>query len=290
MELKTLEEIEGMHRAGAFVSKVFRNRLVADMETIIDEDRTVSHEAIAAAVEEVFDDPRKLWDQSEPGDVRVVYPPIVQSGGKYDLKPGVQSNSDALKYDVIICSLGAELKGYSAAIARTFFIDPAESMKESYELLREAHDLCAKELRPGKTIATVVETIYAFIQSRDTRLFGKLTKNLGFGIGSEFSESRYPLSVENTTVVAEGMAFNLAFGFQDIPIEQWKIDNYTIYMADTVMVMENETTYVTNASKLWDKVNYTIEDDVRISDQSSPAMTIERFWAISSYRNPQDLE
>lgn len=265
LSVKEPEELESIRWAGALTSKIFKLKFMEDMEMIIDDEKKVSHEKISTDIEEVFEDPAKIKVSIDPVDIEPCYPPIVQSGGKYDLKPSAQSSTDHLKYDVIICSLGARYKGYCSNVGRTFFIDPSSSMEKSYELLLEAHDMCVKELRPGKTIAKVVEKVRKFVQSRNPTLFAKLTKNLGFGIGLEFRESCNLLTPKNNTIVAEGMAFNVAFGFQDIPLpesqrKKKKLESYSVFLADTVVVLKDETKYYTKVVKGWSKVRYDIDD------------------------------
>lgn len=51
-------------------------------------------------------------------------PPIIQSGGKYDLRLSAQSNQDPLKPGVILCTLGMRYKNYCSSMGRTFMIDP----------------------------------------------------------------------------------------------------------------------------------------------------------------------
>ncbi|OWZ17375.1 FACT complex subunit SPT16 [Phytophthora megakarya] len=274
LTVKENEELENIRWAGALSSKVFKLKFMEDMEQIIDDEKNISHEKISMAIEDVFDNPSKIKVTIDPVDIEPCYPPIVQSGGKYDLKPSAQSNKDAMKYDVIICSLGARYKGYCSNVGRTFFIDPTSSMEKSYELLREAHEMCVKELQPGKTVGKVVEKVRKFIQSRNATLFGKLTKNLGFGIGLEFRESCNLLTTKNQTVIKEGMAFNVAFGFNDIPIpdsqrKKKKLDSYAVFLADTVVVMENETKYYTKVPKQWGKVRYDIDDDNDAEEEKS---------------------
>lgn len=266
LSVKEPEELENIRWAGALTTKIFKLKFMEDMEMIIDDEKKVSHEKISNDIEEVFEDPTKVKVSIDPVDIEPCYPPIVQSGGKYDLKPSAQSDTDNMKYDVIICSLGARYKGYCSNVGRTFFIDPSSSMEKSYELLLEAHDMCVKELRPGKTIAKVVEKVRKFIQARNPTLFARLTKNLGFGIGLEFRESCNLLTPKNNTVVVEGMAFNVAFGFQGIPIpesqrKKKKLDNYSVFLADTVVVLKDETKYYTKVAKGWSKVRYDIDDD-----------------------------
>jgi len=58
-----------------------------------------------------------------------VYTPIIQSGGKYDLKVSAESNQDNLKADVILASMGIKYKEYCGNIARTFMIGPHKASR-----------------------------------------------------------------------------------------------------------------------------------------------------------------
>ncbi|KAI9912477.1 hypothetical protein PsorP6_006497 [Peronosclerospora sorghi] len=265
LAVKDADELENLRWAGALSSKVFKLQFMDAMEQIIDDEERVSHEKIALAIEDVFDEPSKIKVTLDPVDIEPCYPPIIQSGGKYDLRPSAQSNTDAMTYDVIICALGARYKGYCSNVGRTFFIDPTTSMEKTYELLREAHDLCVKELEPGKVVAKVVDKVRKFIQGRNPTLFAKLTKNLGFGIGLEFREASHVLTTKNQTVIQPGMAFNVAFGFSDIPIpesqrKKKQVESYAVFLADTVVVLEHETKYYTKVPKAWSKVRYDIDE------------------------------
>lgn len=53
-----------------------------------------------------------------------IYTPIIQSGGKYDLKVSAESNQDNLKAGVILAGIGIKYKEYCSNIARTFMIAP----------------------------------------------------------------------------------------------------------------------------------------------------------------------
>jgi Metallopeptidase family M24 len=97
--------------------------------------------------------------------VDIAYPPIIQSGGKYDLKVGRQSamgrsvreqllcrcqtcrakdlwwrtqvnassSDEKLQYDVIIASLGARYNLYCASLTRTLLVDPSKQQQAEYK-------------------------------------------------------------------------------------------------------------------------------------------------------------
>jgi nucleosome binding factor SPN SPT16 subunit len=72
----------------------------------------------------------KIWKKNpQLGDVDFsnsdwIYTPIIQSGGKYDLKISAESNADDLKSGVILASMGIKYKEYCSNISRTFLIGP----------------------------------------------------------------------------------------------------------------------------------------------------------------------
>ena len=56
----------------------------------------------------------------------LAFTPIIQSGGKYELKPTAESNNDYLKSDTIIITSGVHYHEYNSTCARTLMINPSE--------------------------------------------------------------------------------------------------------------------------------------------------------------------
>ena len=65
------------------------------------------HAKFTAKLEEAITDPAKLGIKLRADNVDIAYPPIVQSGGVYDLRASAQSDDRHLQYDVITASIGA---------------------------------------------------------------------------------------------------------------------------------------------------------------------------------------
>merc|ERR1711920_1005429 len=68
------------------------------------------------------------------------------------------------------------------------------------------------------------------------------------------------------------MAFNLAIGFENIPIpdrekDKTKLSQFSVLLADTVVVMKEEAKVYTKVSKAWAKVHYNID----LGDNKDPA-------------------
>ena len=77
------------------------------MAGIVDEERKVKHVKLSEKVEEVVTDPSRLQLRMNANKVDIAYPPILQSGGVYDLRISAQSDERVLQYDVVLASLGA---------------------------------------------------------------------------------------------------------------------------------------------------------------------------------------
>jgi nucleosome binding factor SPN SPT16 subunit len=156
LSTKDTAALRNVRKAAEFSEKVLKDFLLSDIESILDEERKVTHSALADSTEECFNNPTKLAKvslqrsgRSQPNAerssaiierliatisvVRVCvlccaalwravqlkgenlescFTPIIQSGGKYDLKVSATSNGDVLHPGCITVSLGARYKGY----------------------------------------------------------------------------------------------------------------------------------------------------------------------------------
>ena len=59
---------------------------VACFSGIIDEERKIKHRKLSERIEEVITKPEKISLKLKSDSVDIAYPPVVQSGGTYDLK------------------------------------------------------------------------------------------------------------------------------------------------------------------------------------------------------------
>ena len=62
------------------------------------QEKKIAHEKLAEETEDIFQEPSKLGVKLSPEFLESCYTPIIQSGGKFDLKPSAFSNSDNLYY------------------------------------------------------------------------------------------------------------------------------------------------------------------------------------------------
>ena len=174
LSVKDETEFEVIKKAAVLTNKIFKQSFVPEMERIIDEGKKVSHEKIAEKVSgegrmgysgvlcrvklplyythhhcrlftlpmppqvhSVLEDPSLIKLKVPASDVEACFFPIVQSGGDYDLKVSAQSSTAPLKFDVILCSIGARYQNYCSAMSRTYLVDPPPKVSKTYELLLE---------------------------------------------------------------------------------------------------------------------------------------------------------
>ncbi|GMI34765.1 hypothetical protein TeGR_g14022, partial [Tetraparma gracilis] len=157
LAVKTSAELEVVKKAGVLTNKILKQAFVPEMEAVIDEGRKVTHEKLAEKVNGVIEDPMKIKIKVAKDDVEACFFPIIQSGGSYDVKVSATSNTEVMKFDAIICSIGARYQNYCTSMTRTYLVDPPQKVSDTYKLLTETHDACLAVMKPGNTLSQVYE-------------------------------------------------------------------------------------------------------------------------------------
>lgn len=283
MSVKDEEELALLRLAASVTTKAMKRAFIDQMEDIIDEGKKVKHSKLSDDVTSFMESTEKLkMKQLDEEKLESSFPPIVQSGGQYDLRFSAQSSNSALSADAVVCTLGARYGGYCTGISRTFFVDPVPKVKAAYEILVEAQQLVIDRLVDGAMVKTVVEQAIELIKSKDASLVSKLTKNFGFGTGLEFRDSTMPLSAKNTKTVKTGMVFNVTVGFQGIPLSSddkrggvgamQNIDSVSMQLGDTIVVQRSESAEVlTKVKKEFRQVEYTLGDEDEEEEEEKEA-------------------
>lgn len=225
-----------------------------EMSNILDADKKVKHSALAAKVEEKLDD-NKFWKVVElpnkqklptdfdPDQLDWTLGPVVQSGGKFDLKWGTEVNQDNLHPGTIVAALGLRYKTYCSAIARTFLVDPNKVQESNYRHLYALHNLILKEIRDGVTVKDVYSKALSFIKSKKPELEKYFLKNIGYGIGLETRDLTLTLNGKSTRTLKDGMTLCITTGFQNIENKdpQDKLSKvYSLIIMDTIRVTSGE--------------------------------------------------
>ena len=121
-----------MNKAAELTSKAM-SWLVEYVEEIVNDNQRVSHAKLSEQCEDKILEPEKLGIRDmDADDVDICYPPIIQSGGEYELKMSAQSSEKKLHYSVVHLSVGARHMQYCANVGRTMMIDPSKQMEAVY--------------------------------------------------------------------------------------------------------------------------------------------------------------
>ncbi|XP_010421991.1 PREDICTED: FACT complex subunit SPT16 isoform X2 [Camelina sativa] len=261
-------EVMSVKKAAYLAYSVMNNVVVPNLEGIIDEEKDVTHSSLMDLTEKAILEPTKASVRLKAENVDICYPPIFQSGGKFDLKPSAASNDELLTYDpasIIICAVGARYNSYCSNVARTYLIDATSLQIKAYEVLLKAHEAAINALRSGRNINTVYQAALSVVEKNAPELIDKLTKSAGTGIGLEFRESGLNINAKNDKVLRPKMAFNVSLGFQNLECEsesRSKIKKFSLLLADTVLVTEqNPESLTAKCSKSVKDVAYSFKDD-----------------------------
>uniref|UniRef100_A0A0D9W3H9 FACT complex subunit n=1 Tax=Leersia perrieri TaxID=77586 RepID=A0A0D9W3H9_9ORYZ len=262
--VKDASEITCVKKAAYLTYSVMKNFVVPKVEKVIDEERKVTHSSLMDDTEKAILDPLKVKVKLKAENVDICYPPVFQSGGKFDLKPGASSNDDYLSYDsasVIICAIGSRYGNYCSNIARTFLIDATPTQLKAYETLLKAQEAALEALKPGNRMSAVYQAAVEVVEKNAPELLPNLTKSAGTGIGLEFRESGLNLNPKNDRLIKAGMVFNVSLGLHNLQAEtkSGKTKQYSMLLADTALVpLEIITAPCSKAVK---DVSYSFNDE-----------------------------
>ncbi|KAF3453981.1 hypothetical protein FNV43_RR04423 [Rhamnella rubrinervis] len=237
--------------------------------------KKVTHSALMEETEKAILDPSKAGAKLKSDNVDICYPPIFQSGGQFDLRPSAASNDELLYYDstsVIICAVGSRYKSYCSNVARTFLIDANPLQSKAYEVLLKAHEAAINDLKSGNKVSAAYQAAFSVVEKDAPELVPNLTKSAGTGIGLEFRESGLNLNAKNDRVVKAGMVFNVSLGFQNLQNQtnNTKKQNFSLLLADTVIVDNDKTEVVTSkSSKAVKDVAYSFNEDEEEEEEKS---------------------
>ena len=225
------------------------------VEGVVNEETKVSHAKLSEECEDQILDPAKKLGLKdiEADDVDICYPPIVQSGGEYELKMSAQSSDKKLHYGVVAISLGARHTQYCANIARTLMIDPTKSMEGVYAAVLAAQEAALGALKDGADLAAPYDAAKAALESADglsedarAALVSKLGKNVGTAIGLELREPSLVLGPKSRGAVQKvraGQCYNVQLAIAGLTNENAKEGSkgrtYAVLVADTAVVAAN---------------------------------------------------
>lgn len=229
---------------------------VDELASILDDNIKVTHEKLAARVEDKLED-KVFWkkvrnlDSADLGLADWCYTPIIQSGGVYDLRTSAQSNGN--RFDgaeggggVILASMGLKYRSYCSNIGRTWLVDPHKSQQRYFAFLLELQtEIADKYLRAGVTCKEVYDKAVEYIQAKQPALVKHFVKNAGFATGLEFRDSCFVLSPKNNRNIRADMSFILSVGFDGIEDPNNKGKTYSLLIIDTVRTTAGSAVFLT---------------------------------------------
>lgn len=262
--------IEQSRKAATASSVILKDFLQNRIEDIIADDKSVTHSQLSEEVDKIFGSPDELvklfskHPEISYDELDTCYSPIIQSGGKYDLKPSASSNDDALHSGVIIAEVGIRYASYCSNIIRTMFINADESQQRTYKLLLKVYMACVSTLKDGARVSDVYKSAIKVIRAREPSLEEKFTKNCGFLTGLDFRDSSYVLNGTNNRKIRVGMVFNLIIGFEDLEkprVRDPRGKNYAILVGDTVLVTSKGCEHLTSGELNFKEVSYQMDEE-----------------------------
>eukprot|EP01018_Ginkgo_biloba_P030029 Gb_09795 [translate_table: standard] len=274
--VKDETEITNIKKAAFLSASVLKQFVVPKLEVIIDEEKKVTHSDLMDETEKAILDPVKAKVKLKAENVDICYPPVFQSGGEFDLRPSASSNDEYLYYDatgVIICAIGSRYNSYCSNVARTYLIDADKVQGKAYKVLLKAQEAAISALKSGIPVSAAYKSAAEVVQRDAPELMPHLTKSAGTGIGIEFRESGLSLNARNDKILKSGMAFNVSLGFQNLQLEtnNPKTQNYSLMLADTVVIKDKGAEIVTGvSSKVYTDVAYSFNDEDEEEEKPKP--------------------
>jgi len=235
-----------MRNASRACSGLMSEYFVDEMSQLLDEEKKMTHKALAAKVDAKIDDTKffnklaRLPPEFDAQQIDWAYGPVIQSGGHYDLRFTATPDSNNLHAGIIIAGFGIRYKTYSSIIARTFLVDPSKSQETNYAFLLSIYDVIMKDVRDGAVVKDLYNKAIGMIKAKKPDLEKYFLKNIGAGIGIELRDANMILNGKNNKTLKSGMTLGIMVGFTDIPDPNPKDKNevYSMVISDTVRVGE----------------------------------------------------
>ena len=248
--IKDEHELISMRSASRACTELLATYFVEQMSSVLDSGKKVSHRELADKVDKKLDDEAffKRKDSKLPADfdtaqLDLVYGPIVQSGGAFDIKLSAQVDENPLQAGVILAGIGMKYKTYSSILARTYLVDPTPAQEANYKLLLGVRDLLINEAQEGVIFKDLYGKAVNLIRSKKPELEKHFVKSAGNGIGLEVRDSTLAINAKNSRVLKDGMTLCISIGFTDLenPKAQDKQSKtYSLLLTDTIRVKSKE--------------------------------------------------
>ena len=231
---------------------------VEEMSEILDAEKKVAHKKLSEQIDRKIDDGKffpankaKMPPDFVSDQLDWAFGPIVQSGGKFDLRLTAASDESNLNAGTIIANLGLRYKSYCSILARTYLVDPNKSQETAYNLLLNIHDTVIREAKEGIVARDLYNKALGIVRSKKPDVEKYFLKSVGGGIGIETRDNTLVLNTKNTRTLKDGMTLCISTGFSDIPNPEPQDKNnktYSLLLSDTIRIRKDDKTVVFTAS------------------------------------------
>ncbi|KAI8610260.1 FACT complex subunit-domain-containing protein [Chytriomyces sp. MP71] len=279
MAVKDVDDMKNMEMACKLTTNVMKYFFIDEFQSIVDSGKKITHEALALQTEDVLLKERKRVKMRFPKEAQGdsaewCYTPIIQSGGKYDLKPSAQSDNSNLHDGTVLCSLGVRYKNYCSNLSRTLFINPEKTKENNYMFLCELQTYAMTLLKNGAVCRDVYAASLKYVEEKRPELVPHFVKSAGFAIGIEFKDSTYALAPKSSKVLLEGMTVNLSLGFQNLENAEAKDARnkiYSLLLADTMRITKEEAVYLTDVERDFKDISWEMEEEENVKPEPKAA-------------------
>ncbi|PWY68043.1 FACT complex subunit spt16 [Aspergillus heteromorphus CBS 117.55] len=243
--VKDTDELVSIRNASRACTGLMSEYFVDEMSRLLDEEKQMTHKALSMRIDAKIDDAKffnklgKLPAEFDPQQIDWAYGPVIQSGGKYDLKLTAASDSNNLQPGIIIAGFGIRYKTYSSLIARTYLVDPSKAQESNYAFLLNIRETIMKEVRDGTVGKDLYNKAVSLVRAKRPELEAHFLKTVGAGIGIELRDANMVLNSKNEKVLKSGMTFSITVGLTDVEESNTKDKKNAIYsmvITDTVRV------------------------------------------------------
>jgi nucleosome binding factor SPN SPT16 subunit len=141
-------EVQNIKTASLITARTMTSYVAPYITSLIDNGKKQTHEKISESIESVLNDERKKarLKIDSPVNWKLVewcYPPIVQSGGKYDLKPSAVSDGSNIHAGTVIVGFGTRYRSYCSNLGRTILINPEKVFFNSFSKKKRIMSFCS---------------------------------------------------------------------------------------------------------------------------------------------------
>lgn len=288
MAAKEDSEIAVMKKAATVTSMLFDKFLKQQVVKVVDEIKTVKHSKLADQIEQALEGKKYLGAGMDADQVEMCYSPIIQSGGKFNLKFSAVSSDEKLNFGVITCSLGVRYKFYCSNIVRTLMVEPTQVQQDLYNYLLTILDFILEKLKPGTKLSTVYNTVVKHVEKTKPEIKDSFVKNIGFVTGIEFREGSLLLDQKHNQTIKNGMVFNINIGLVNLKNEEAKEDadkTYALFLGETVVVNANDpATVLTTSKKQIKNIALFLKDEEEMEQDDDQVEIDETFLPEKKHR------